>query len=712
MFDFKRITPKTKILLLGFILIVLPGAIIGYVSLESINQKEENLKVKYKGTVGLVRDKLESEVFQAEASLKNSAIELFSKPNNDTDLKDWLRKIESENLAFDNLFLINTDEGLISSTVSLGWNNKPETPPLLNPKASTSFSMAEKAEYINKNYVEAITLYQKALNDTKSVNDKALLLSRIGRCFFKSGNYITGINVYKKMLELGDEDITIGKIPISIIALFQISEGYKALNDKNEQYNIQLELYQQLLDDPWDLLGGEYLYYLKLAREEIRKLEVLGIKIDTIKRNSKDLMNRQNKLLEKIRFIEHIHKQILPNVPSEASKWVPIELQPLDISSKENNPTLQIGFFKFPASFQQSDLLVLGYKFNKDYILSILFPEILTSVELGKDLSVGILRDKDSLIYIQSNSSRTNYLVVDNFTQLFANWKVALFDKDGKSIEQLVGKERRLYLILFAGIILVMLIGIIMIVRAVIHETEASRMKSEFVSNVSHEFKTPLALIRMFGETLDSGVVTDEKKRKEFYKIIRKESERLTHLIDDVLDFSKMDTGVKKYYFEEADIVKIVRSSLEAYKFHIRDNGFEIESELPNDFIMLKIDKDAISQAILNLLSNAVKYSKERKRIQVRVGKDSTSVFISVKDNGVGIAKEELKKIFDKFYRVPPTNGKEKRGNGLGLTLTKHIIEAHEGSIEVDSEIDKGSTFTIKLPLHNDSTSGLNYNKI
>jgi signal transduction histidine kinase len=229
-------------------------------------------------------------------------------------------------------------------------------------------------------------------------------------------------------------------------------------------------------------------------------------------------------------------------------------------------------------------------------------------------------------------------------------------------------------------------------------------MKSEFVSNVSHEFKTPLALIRMFGETLDSGAVTDEKKRKEFYKIIRKESERLTHLIDDVLDFSKMDTGVKKYYFEEADIVNIIRSSLEAYKFHIRDNGFEIESELPNDFIMLKIDKDAISQAILNLLSNAVKYSKERKRIKVRVGKNSTSVLISVKDNGVGIAKEELKKIFDKFYRVRTTKGKEKRGNGLGLTLAKHIIEAHGGIIEVESEVGKGSSFTIKIPLPSDST--------
>jgi signal transduction histidine kinase len=274
-----------------------------------------------------------------------------------------------------------------------------------------------------------------------------------------------------------------------------------------------------------------------------------------------------------------------------------------------------------------------------------------------------------------------------------------LFDKEGKSIEQLVGKEKQLYLMLFAGIIIVMLIGIVVMVRAVIHESEVSRMKSEFVSNVSHELKTPLALIRMFGETLDTGIVTDENKRREFYSIIRKESERLTHLINNVLDFSRMDTGVKKYYYEEADLVQVVKSSLGAYKFHIRDNGFEIESSLPGESIPVKIDKDAISQALLNLLSNAVKYSEETKYIMVRVSKDSSSAFISVTDRGIGIAKEEFKKIFDKFYRVPATEGEEKRGSGLGLTLAKHIIEAHGGTIEVVSEVGKGSSFTIRIPL-------------
>jgi signal transduction histidine kinase len=203
----------------------------------------------------------------------------------------------------------------------------------------------------------------------------------------------------------------------------------------------------------------------------------------------------------------------------------------------------------------------------------------------------------------------------------------------------------------------------------------------------------------MFGETLETGIVTDERKRYEFYSIIRKESERLTHLINNVLDFSRMDTGAKEYNFEEANLVEVVRNSLEAYKFHIRELGFEIESKLPKTLVLPKIDKDAISQVLLNLLSNAVKYSQNRKYICVEVRKLSTLAQISVSDHGVGIAKEHMHKIFDKFYRIHTPEVQESRGNGLGLTLAKHIIEAHGGTIEVESEVGKGSKFTIKIPL-------------
>ena len=127
--------------------------------------------------------------------------------------------------------------------------------------------------------------------------------------------------------------------------------------------------------------------------------------------------------------------------------------------------------------------------------------------------------------------------------------------------------------------------------------------------------------------------------------------------------------------------------------------GFEIESKMPEEPVMILIDKDAISQAFLNLLSNAVKYSEERKHIRVEIVRETNSVLISVTDQGVGIARDELKKIFDKFYRVPNDMVKKPRGSGLGLTLTRHIVEAHSGNIEVDSEPGRGSRFSIRLPL-------------
>lgn len=678
---------------------MVPGAILSYLGLKSINQNAENLRIKYGGTINLVRDKLESEVIQLEENLRNSLIELFPKLDRNVELKEWIRNIESENPAFKHLFLINEDGGLISTLVSLEWKKWRRSQSFRNSQTTANFNMAEKAEFIKKGFVDAIGLYKKALVSTASSQERALLQSRIGRCYFKIGKYKEGINEYKKILGLGKEEITIGLIPASIVALSQIADGYKALNVSKKQYNIILELYQRLINHPWDITGGEYLYYLKSTSAEIRRFGASSININSTERKTEELMNRESKLLEQIRFIELVHKNIVPEIESDLKHGTSSELQPQHISFQENNSTLQLGYFRLPSAFQQSQLLALGYQIEKDYILSYLFPEVLSSVELGSDVFVGVLDEKDSLLYLRHNRPISNYLVAENFSQIFVTWKVALFDRDGKSIEQLVGRERQLYLTLFVGIIAVMLIGVFVTIRAVIHELEVSRMKSEFVSNVSHELKTLLALIRMFGETLDTGIVTDEKKRREFYSIIRKESERLTHLINNVLDFSRMDTGVKEYNFEEADLIEIVRSSLEAYKFHIRDLGFEIESDLLDELVMPKIDKDAISQALLNLLSNAVKYSEERKYIRVAVDKDSTSALISVTDHGVGISKEQLKRIFDKFYRVQTTKAKKTRGSGLGLTLAKHIIEAHGGRIEAESEVGKGSKFTIRLPL-------------
>ena len=695
----KHISTRTKILFVVFILILLPSAVLSYLGLRSINQNAENLSTKYHGTIRLVRDKLEREIIQLEEDLRNTINESSPDLKKDHALKMFLQKAESDNPGFKHLFLINADGGLISSSVSLGWRKLRNIQTFNNPNVTANFNMAEKAEFIKKDLVNAITSYRKALAYTISSQERALLLSRIGRCYFKLGRIKEGINEYKKILNLESTEVTIGNVPAAIVALSQIADGYAAMNAFKEHYNATLGLYHQLLEHPWDLNGGDYLYYLKSASREIKSLETPDSTFNSDLKNTKELFKREKELLEQIHIIQCIAHDVVPEIKSNQKSDSVTESHPQHISWSENNSEVQLGYLILPLTFQRFRLLAMGYQIKNGYILSKVLPEILTRIDLGKDVFVGILDKNDSLLYPQSNQFVKNYLVADNFSQVMTTWKVALFDQDGKSIEQLVGKEKQLYLTLLVGIIVIMLMGIVFTVRAVIHESEVSRLKSEFVSNVSHELKTPLALIRMFGETLDTGIVTDEKKRREFYRIIRKESERLTHLINNVLDFSRMDTGAKEYNFERADLVEVVRNLLQAYKFHIRELGFEIESKLPKKLVISKIDKDAISQVLLNLLSNAVKYSQDGKYILVEVRKNSTSARISITDHGVGIAKEHLRKIFDKFYRIHTPEAQESGGSGLGLTLAKHIIEAHGGSIEVESEVGKGSTFTIKIPL-------------
>jgi signal transduction histidine kinase len=645
-----------------------------------------------------VRDKLESEVSRLEASLLNSVIESYPNANKPDELKMWLRHIESEYPALKNMFLMSDDRGLFASHVSYDWNTNPEIRHLFEPQAQNIFNMAEKAEFINKDYNEAIGLYKNVFNYPTSVHGKALLFSRIGRCNYKGGYYKKGIVEYNKILELKDKDMVIGNVPAIAVALFQVKEGHKALNAIENQYQSLVDLYRYLLEHPWDLIDGNYHYYLKSTITEFGEFESRDITdLNVVDMDSMKAINR--KILEQSSILAFIKQNMLLEIRSDLRDRQSSVSKSRILSAEESNSTMQLGYFRLPDTFQQAKILAMGYEFDMDIILSSMFPEILNSIDLGRDVYVGVLDKNDSLLYLQQNLPITNYLVAESFSRPLLNWKVALFDPDGKSIEQIVGNEQRLYLILFVGILFVMVVGIIVMVRAVIHESEVSRLKSEFVSSVSHELKTPLTLIRMFGETLDTGMVRDEKKRQEFYSIIRKESERLSHLIDNVLDFSRMDTGTKKYNFEEFDLVKVIRDSLEAYKFHIRDNGFEIESVIPEEEIVLKIDKDAVSQALLNLLSNAVKFSKGEKLIKVEVSRNTNSAMISVSDHGIGIPKGELNKIFDKFYRVHSSLVEEKAGSGLGLALVKHIVEAHHGTIDVESESDKGSTFRIKIPL-------------
>ena len=241
--------------------------------------------------------------------------------------------------------------------------------------------------------------------------------------------------------------------------------------------------------------------------------------------------------------------------------------------------------------------------------------------------------------------------------------------------------------------------GLVLVYSNVRREMHLSRIKSDFVANVSHELKTPLALIRLFAETLELGRVPSDEKARQYYRVINKESQRLTQLINNILDFSRIEAGRKEYRFAPTDVGRIVSEVVDAYRFQIEQQGFRLEVQVADDVPEVMADKEALGQALLNLVNNSIKYTRDDKYLRLEVRHDGARVLVSVTDRGIGVAKAEQRKIFEKFYRAEDSLVHETKGSGLGLPLVRHIMEAHGGQVEVESSPGKGSTFTLVLPI-------------
>ncbi len=258
----------------------------------------------------------------------------------------------------------------------------------------------------------------------------------------------------------------------------------------------------------------------------------------------------------------------------------------------------------------------------------------------------------------------------------------------------------------FVGLTLFALVALLVamwfVVRVARRDMALAELKSNFVADVSHELKTPLAVIQLFIETLQSGRATSEEKRREYFEIITRESTRLTHMINNILDFARIDAGRKEYALQPTDVGEIVRQTYDAYCAHLDHNGFEHSLSIKEDLPWVDADRDAIAQVLINLITNAIKYSEEERYLGVDVRPDTRrgrrGVLISVQDRGIGIRPEDRPHLADGFFRAADGRVREKGGVGLGLALVKHIVEIHNGSLAVESRLVKGSTFRVFLP--------------
>lgn len=312
----------------------------------------------------------------------------------------------------------------------------------------------------------------------------------------------------------------------------------------------------------------------------------------------------------------------------------------------------------------------------------------------GKDLLLGI-KHEQIIIYSTGNSlQEKNYRTKEMWLLPAYNLVIA---PSGKTIEEFAAEKAETNLLIILSVSVILLLTAFLLFRLIKKELEIAKMRSDFVSNVSHELRTPLALIGMFAETLEMGRIQNEEKKKEYYSVISKETHRLSAIVNGILNFAKMDAGKRKFNFAELSMQKLIAEIVNNYSYHFAQKGFNVVSNIENEELLIRGDAEALSEAIINLIDNAIKYSGNKKQIDISAFKKENKIVLTIKDYGIGIASAEQKKIFEKFYRSGSHLAHNTKGTGIGLSIVKQIIEAHDGSIALESEMEKGSAFTIKL---------------
>lgn len=280
-----------------------------------------------------------------------------------------------------------------------------------------------------------------------------------------------------------------------------------------------------------------------------------------------------------------------------------------------------------------------------------------------------------------------------------SDWRLVARLPDGDVVNQALWRNRGVYIAALVIFYLVLGIGVVVTLRGIRREAQLSQLKTDFVSNISHELRTPLTSIRLFAETLRLGRATSQEERDACLDFITREAERLSALTERTLDWARIEAGSRRYELAETEVGVLVRGVCERFLVHGQLPRDRLAIEIAPGLPRVAVDAAAFEQVLVNLLENAVKYTLNDKRISVRAFRDRARVHVEVTDNGIGISRRDQRRVFERFFRADDRLARRTEGSGLGLSIARRIVEAHEGRIVVRSKVGAGSTFDVELPI-------------
>ncbi len=566
-------------------------------------------------------------------------------------------------------------------------------------EGTSLFRTAEAAELKTRDMSLAIRSYRALIEATPDEPSRAFLSNRLARCYLKSGNAPGALRIYDIIIEKYSGELSSGGVPLGIIALFQ--KGAIIQKTAPEKAGeIILELYGRLATSEWSLAKPQFQSYRDLIKEmagswmaEARNTEAT----ENFEGRWDEIDERVEAKFETLTEEEDLATKLIPLIQARLGEFVGGTGEFTRFSEAIGEDLFLISALPLP------DENILGIRVDDRVLLEERIPSILEKAMIPADWIVQITDSEGRIILGDDvpNSEENVFLspLVLPFIRGFPPWRIRIIRRDPDEAAGQHRVRRNVYVLLAVAVTAVLFVGGFTVIRSTAKELELARLKSEFVSTVSHEFRTPLMSIRYLSEMLDTDRVRDEAKRKTCYRKINRESERLSRLIENMLDFSKIEAGIKKYKHEEFSVQDLLADVAARFKEYAGDEKVSLECEAEDGLPDFRGDREAISRALFNLLDNAVKYSGKDPRVRLRARTDGQALCLDVRDNGPGIRKEERTKVFEKFYRSTSLEHGDIEGSGIGLTLVDHVARAHGGGVTIESAPGGGAEVTLRLPL-------------
>jgi signal transduction histidine kinase/tetratricopeptide (TPR) repeat protein len=747
------ITSSIKIKKYRLVLLVLPVVVLGLIisgfGILSISQQEKVkeliIEEKYTADLELIRNEVEGEIKSNVEKVFQQLLKSQIPLNQPTAVQQILKKIILKNSIVKYPFLIDSNRRFIfpfSKKIVLPIVH-PSFPRIGNKKIESLYREGERLEFRDRKIGGALKHYVKCLKNDDVEALKPYIFNAIARCYFKLGKYPQAVSYYQSIPGLYSRVLSSKKdYSLYFQVLRQMAKSHQRQGRKEKAMRRYLQLYDALLqyetshpEERFSFFKNEALEYLnqyisanprtkdnatgkaqlKQSGNPDRLQEFANLDISlrwryfefdgSIVDNETTEPYRENRDISRFIKIQEFYlytdeKTQFYKAVKGMKQWEIKDPSAMEMEIKKTrNPVSKDDLDIVIKSLPGSPTIFFGFMISPGFLHSDGVLGILKRRLENPDLRVLVMSGRDRKRQLDENNIHRFPLLSVDFDRFFSGKTLALYSRQSNYFIQQARKEIRLNYLLMGAFILVLILGVYLFYKYLSREAELVRLKSEFTDRASHTLKTPLTRIRMVAEKLNLGWVTSESKKREYLQTILSESDRMNEMITNMLDFSRIEAGRKQYNFENTSLPLLVKEVLKSYKPYIKNLGFQLEVEIDDDIPSFLLDADAIRLIVVNLLQNAVKYSFKEKLIIIRLYFEKETAVLEVEDRGMGIEKDELKKVFEQFHRVSNDTVQMVEGSGLGLYLVHHAVHAHEGEIKVTSELGKGSRFKIILPI-------------